>query len=106
MALVAKTQVKTSDALMAKLPKGRGATVEVAWADGSSLRETVEIAEGDADRPLSRASLERKFTNLATSVLGGGSAKRVVALVDNLDELKDIRGLMKALRGQGKQQPT
>ncbi len=48
------------EALIAKLPKGRGASVEIAFANGQLVRETVEIPEGDALRPLSRASLERK----------------------------------------------
>src|SRR6201987_6400814 len=56
MALVEKTSVKPGEALIAKLPKGRGASVEIVFADGQSLRETVEGPEGDAERPLSRSS--------------------------------------------------
>jgi 2-methylcitrate dehydratase len=50
-----------------KLPKGRGASIEIVFADGQSLRETVEVPEGDAEHPLSRSSLERKFMNFAVS---------------------------------------
>src|SRR5205085_10984800 len=60
-ALVEKTSVKPGEALIAKRPKGRGANVEIMFADGQSFRETVEVPEGDAERPLSRASLEQKF---------------------------------------------
>ena len=83
---------------MAKLPKGRGAMVELVFSDGSSLRETVEIPEGDPVRPLSRASLERKFTAFATPVLGRDGAKRVLGLVDGLEDVKDIRVLTQALK--------
>ena len=70
------------------------------------LRETVEVPEGDAERPLSRSSLERKFINFAVSVVGKSGAERVMSLVDGLEELKDVRELTQALRGSGKQNPV
>jgi 2-methylcitrate dehydratase len=106
MTLVEKTSVKPGEALMAKLPKGRGASIEIALTDGQFLRETVDIPEGDAQRPLSRSSLERKFTNFAVPVVGAAGAKRIISLVDSLNELKDVRQLTHALRGTGKQNPT
>jgi 2-methylcitrate dehydratase len=103
MALVAKTSVRTSEMLMAKLPKGRGASVEITFANGEPARETVEIAEGDAQRPLSQASLERKFMNFAVPVVGSSAAERMVALVENLDHVADVRQLMSEVKGLGKQ---
>lgn len=103
MALVGKTTVKPSDALMAKRPKGRGATVEIGLNDGTSLRETVEVAEGDAERPLSQTSLERKFSNFAIPVLGNAGATKVLELVNSLEDLKDVKTLTSALRASGKQ---
>jgi 2-methylcitrate dehydratase len=103
MALVAKTEVKPSSELMAKMPKGRGATVSVTQADGTTLKEIVEVAEGDADRPLSRASLERKFANFANPVIGPGRVTEVIELIGNLDDVKNVRTVMTALRGTGKQ---
>ena len=76
------------------------------FADGQSLRETVEVPEGDAERPLSRSSLERKYMNFAVPVVGKAGAERVVSLVNSLEELKDVRELTKALRGSGKQNPV
>jgi 2-methylcitrate dehydratase len=105
MALVEKTSVKPGEALIAKLPKGRGASIEIAFADGQLLRETVEVPEGDADRPLSRSSLERKFMTFAIPVVGKAGAERVVSLVDRLEELKDVRELTRALKGAGKPNP-
>jgi 2-methylcitrate dehydratase len=103
MALVEKTSVKPGESLITKLPKGRGANIEIVFTDGQSLRETVEVPEGDAERPLSRSSLEQKFMNFAVPVVGKAGAKRVMALVDGLEELKDIRELTRALKGSGKQ---
>jgi 2-methylcitrate dehydratase len=106
MALVERTSVKPGVSLMAKLPKGRGASIEIVFADGQPLRETVEIPEGDAERPLSRSSLERKFSNFAVPVVGKAGAERVMSLVDRLEELKDVRELTRALKGTGKQNPA
>ena len=106
MALVEKISVKPGESLIAKFPKGRGASVEIVFADGQSLRETVEIAEGDAARPLSRASLQRKFANFAVPVVGKLGAERVMSLVDGLEELKDVGELTRALKGAGKQNPA
>ena len=106
MALVEKTSVRPGEALIAKRPKGRGANIEIAFADGQSLRQTVEVPEGDAERPLSRASLERKFMNFSVPVVGKAGAERVISIVDGLEELKDVRELTRALKGAGKQNPT
>jgi 2-methylcitrate dehydratase len=105
-ALVEKTSVKPGDALIAKLPEGRGASIEIVFADGQSLRETVEVPEGGAKRPLSRSSLERKFMNFAVPVVSKAGAERVMSLVDGLEELKDVRELTRALKGTGKQNPA
>ena len=102
MALVEKTSVKPGESLMAKLPKGRGASIEIVFADGQSLRETVEVPEGDAERPLSRSSLERKFMNFAVPVVGKAGAEHVMSLVDGLEELKDVRELTRSPQGKRK----
>jgi len=54
----------------------------------------------------SRSSLERKFINFAVPVIGKAGAERVISLVDGLEELKDIRELTQALRGNGNQNPV
>jgi 2-methylcitrate dehydratase len=105
MELVEKTSVKPGASLIAKIPKGRGANIVIAFADGQSLHETVEVPEGDPERPLSRSSLERKFMNFATPVVGKSGAERVMSLVNGLEELKDVRELTRALGGTGKQNP-
>jgi 2-methylcitrate dehydratase len=106
MGLVERISVKPGEALIAKRPKGRGASVEIVFANGQSLREIVDIPEGDAERPLSNTSLERKFMNFATPVVGATGANQIAAFVDHLDELKDVRQLARALRAAGKQNPA
>jgi 2-methylcitrate dehydratase len=103
LALVEKISVKPGEQLIAKLPKGRGANIEIVFTDGQSLRETVEVPEGDAVRPLSQSSLERKFLNFAVPVVGKAGAEGVMSLVDGLEELKDVRELTRTLKGSGTQ---
>ena len=66
----------------------------------------MEVPEGDAERPLSKASLERKFMNFAIPVVGKAGAERVISLVESLEQLKDVRELTRALKGAGKLNPT
>ena len=97
MELVEKTSVKPGAALIAKLPKGRGASVEIVFADGTTLRETVEVPEGDSQRPLSRVSLQSKFMTAAIPILGAERAKRVLSQVEALETMTDMRDLARAL---------
>jgi 2-methylcitrate dehydratase len=99
LALAGKIEVKVSDSLVAKLPKGRGASMEVFFDDGQSVKDIVEIPEGDAERPLSRAALEHKFAQFAEPVLGEARARSVMSLVDDLEHVSDVRTLTAALRG-------
>jgi 2-methylcitrate dehydratase len=101
LALAAKIKVETADALVAKRPKGRGATMEIRFDDGPALSEIIEVPEGDAERPLSRQALEHKFMLFAAPALGDAKARRIVSLVDDLDQVADVRTLTAALRGEG-----
>jgi 2-methylcitrate dehydratase len=98
MALVEKTTVKPGASLMVKLPKGRGAAVEVVFADGATLRETVEVPEGDSQRPLSAASLQNKFMTAALPVIGETGAKLVLSQIDALESLTDVGDLARGLK--------
>ena len=105
MAVAAKTTVKVGESLVARMPKGRGAAVEVRLGDGRVLKEAIDIPEGDVERPLSRAALERKFRQLAVPLLGEAGATQVIALVDNLENVEDVRAFTKALRDMRPKNP-
>jgi 2-methylcitrate dehydratase len=98
--LAAEIVVRPSDELTAKLPKGRGATMEVQFGDGQTIKDVVEIPEGDAARPLSQAALEHKFTQFTTPVLGEARAQTIMAMVDGLEQIPDVRTLTAALRSE------
>jgi hypothetical protein len=59
----------------------------------------VEIPEGDAQRPMSAVALEHKFLTLSAPVLGEAAARNVMAAVDALDEIDDVRKFAEVLRG-------
>jgi 2-methylcitrate dehydratase len=99
LALAANTKVRVGAALVAKMPKGRGARVEVRFDDGRVVSELVEIPEGDARRPMSAAALEHKFLTLSAPVLGEAAARNVMAAVDVLDGVDDVRKFAEVLRG-------
>ena len=99
-ALGDKVKFKVGESLVAKMPKGQGANVEIRFSSGRVLGESVEIPEGDAARPMSRGSLERKFRQFADPVVGEAGSRKIIAFVDNIEEFKDVRMFTEALRGK------
>jgi 2-methylcitrate dehydratase len=100
LALAARIKVRPGPELVAKMPRGRGARVEVRLNDDRVFAEIVEIPEGDAKRPLSAAALEHKFLTLSAPVLGEPAARNIMELVDRLDDMEDIRTFTAALRSR------
>lgn len=100
IALGSKVLVKVGEALVAKNPKGHGSNVEVGFSSGRVLKESVEIPDGNAEKPMSQPTLERKFLQFAEPVVGKSGSKTIMDIVGNLEEVKDVRMLTEALRGQ------
>jgi len=99
LALAEKVDVRVNPKL-APGARGLGSTVRIVFADGKNVQETVDIPDGDARRPMSRPALEHKFNEFAVRALGKEGAAKVLALVDRLDEIADVRELTAALRGR------
>ncbi len=98
LALAQRVTARVS-AKMAASTRGGGAHVVVTMGDGRSFDALVEIADGDPKRPMSRASLERKFMQYVVPHLGESGARRVLAMLDGLEGIADARTLMLAMRG-------
>ncbi len=73
--------------------------IVVFFSDGKVAREAVDIPEGHALRPMSHESLEAKFFEYATPVMGRNGAKKILSLIGGLEDMKDIRRFTAALRG-------
>src|SRR5947207_8701259 len=81
------------DEAMAIRGDGVTARVVIALRDGRTLAGETRVAHGDATEPPDRAERLAKFTTLAEPVIGGTRVKEVIATVDRLEALKDIREL-------------
>ena len=77
--------------------RGDGVTARVAIAlrDGRTLTGETRVAHGDATAPADRAARLAKFSTLAEPVIGATRVGKIVAAVDRLETLKDIRELTK-----------
>jgi len=78
--------------------EGTGAAVEIRTADGAVHADQRSAPKGDPSDPLSRAEIEEKLRTAAAGFMSPDGVKRIVALVSDLDNLRDTRELMAALR--------
>jgi 2-methylcitrate dehydratase PrpD len=92
--LAARVTVQGDDA-MAIRGDGVTARVAIALRDGRTLAAETRVVHGDATDPPDRAARVAKFMTLAAPAIGATRAKKMVAVVDRLDTLKDIRELTK-----------
>lgn len=81
------------------------AIVVVHTADGKHYETEVAIPKGDPQNPLSEAELVSKFMTLATPVLGKEGAEQILAMIQGLEKLGDIRELS-ALLNKAARQPV
>jgi 2-methylcitrate dehydratase len=72
--------------------------VHVTLADGRTLTKRVDYPLGNAFNPVSDQQLEGKFNALVVPALGDAGAKKIVDLVWKLDEVKNVDGLMQAVK--------
>jgi 2-methylcitrate dehydratase PrpD len=72
--------------------------VEVELADGTRLTQAAdERYRGSPEKPFTRADLHAKFTDCASLVLPPARIARALELIESVEQIKDIRELVKAL---------
>ncbi len=72
--------------------------VEVDLTDGRKLTQpSDERYRGGPDRPFTRAELHEKFTDCASLVLSPERIHHALELIESVEQIKDIRELVKAL---------
>lgn len=74
------------------------ATVTVKLKDGRTLHARCDKPKGRGDRPLTRDEHLAKFRDCARRVLSPENIDRVIELVENTDQLKDMKELLARLR--------
>jgi 2-methylcitrate dehydratase PrpD len=80
-------------------PSYRSARVEVV-TDRGSFEETVLVAKGTAENPLTWDEQVEKFTMLSRDRLGTNAVNMVVDKVRELDRVQDVNELTELLRPQ------
>ena len=98
MALAEKVEVREDPAITALGSKYRHkVSVAVHLKDGTLLSETVEAPRGSEKTFASATDVQAKFVKLAGRVLPRAQLDRVMNLVMELDQLRDVDVLTKAL---------
>ena len=80
--------------------QGTAARVEISTTDGVTHVDRRMVAKGDAADPLSRAEIQGKLRTAAAGVISSSAADRIIALVDGLEGLDNVRELLDVVRVQ------
>jgi 2-methylcitrate dehydratase len=97
-ALMARTKVAEDGALTAQFPESSPCHITVRLQDGSEVRNEIQYPKGHERSPMSAAEVHSKFRSLFETYGTKRQADKVIALVENLDELQEIGELFAALR--------
>jgi len=93
-ALAQKVAVVPSAEFDARVPRQRGASVTLETLEGHRYSAVMPNPVGDSEfRPFTADQLRDKFRSLVSGVVGQERTERAIALVENLEELEDLRML-------------
>jgi 2-methylcitrate dehydratase PrpD len=95
-ALRRRVSVREDPELSARVPRLKPARVTVTFTDGRQVTRLRESARGDYRDPFDEGEIRSKFRELAGLVLGATAVARMEALVDRVDELPRLGGLVEA----------
>jgi len=91
--LAARVEVRVDPEMSPRRSDYPTARVEVALRDGRTLSGSTTVVRGDFADPAPREEIVEKFLALASPPLGGRRAQDVVATVERVETLKDLRDL-------------
>ena len=78
--------------------EGTAAVVEIKTNDGATYVDRRVLAKGEPGDPLTRAEIQDKLRIAAAGFLAADAVERIIALVDGLERLEDVRELLTAVR--------
>jgi len=96
LAVKARIRLELDPELTHARPRRQG-IVEVRTKDGRNLRVHVKSVRGTADNPMSDREVEDKARDLVAPVLGSEKCEKLLALVNNLERVADVRELSSTL---------
>ena len=88
----AKVSLAADQALMDPAAP-RGAVVEVTLTDGSKVAHLTRFPPGTKENPLSTEAVSAKARDLIAPVLGAERAEKLIAAINGLERVDDIRAL-------------
>lgn len=91
--MMSRVQCVTDPALDAVFPRRWPAWAEVRTPDGRALRSQIEYPKGDPENALTWDEMKEKFTNLSAPVISEDRRQDIIAAVEALEDLADVRHL-------------
>ncbi len=99
--MMARVQCVTDPALDAIYPAQWPAWAEVATSDGRVLRSYTGYPKGDHQNALTWREMKDKFEDLTAPVISRDRQEQIMAAIDSLDEMEDMRELAELLAVEG-----
>ena len=95
--MMAKVRSVTDPALDAVFPHQWPAWAEVDTRDGRTLRSEIDYPKGDPENALSWDEMKQKFIGLSSAVMSPQRQQDVIAAVEDLENMADVRRLASLL---------
>jgi 2-methylcitrate dehydratase PrpD len=96
--MMSRIHCVTDPALDSLYPQMWPAWAEVATTDGRTLRSSIEYPKGDPNNALSWQEMKDKFTALTAPVISKERQAQIIAAIEALDDMADVRELAELLR--------
>ncbi len=88
-----RVQCVTDPKLDALYPRHFPSWAEVRTKDGRTLRSELTYPKGDPENPVTWDEMREKFNTLSAPVISGKRQQEIIAAIDSLDQLDDVRQL-------------
>ena len=92
-----RVQCVTDPELDALTPRYFPAWVEVRTTDGRTLRSELTYPKGDPENPVTWDEMREKFNKLSAPVISNQRQQEIMAAIDSLDQMDDVRKLASLL---------
>jgi 2-methylcitrate dehydratase PrpD len=86
-----RVQCVTDPKLDATFPQSWPAWAEVVTTDGRTLRSELTYPKGDPENPVTWGEMRDKFKLLSTPVINSSRQDKIIAAIDSIDQLDDVR---------------
>jgi len=88
-----RVQCLTDPKLDVQFPRHFPAWAEVDTTDGRTLRSELTYPKGDPENPVTWDEMKEKFLLLSSPVIGPDRQREIIAAVETLDQMSDVRQL-------------